>query len=322
MAQIAPHQVVAITYDQLWPFEFGIAAEIFGWNRPELESGWYEFRVAGPGSPVRSIGGLSLSASHDYEIIAEADTVIIPAWRDVHETPTPDLLAGLLAAHDAGKRIVSYCTGAFVLAHAGLLGGHRATTHWRHIPLLREAFPDIDVVEDVLYVEDRNIVTSAGSSAAIDASLHVIRQDYGSAVANKVARSLITPPHRDGGQSQYIEAPYQERTGKSVAGVLDWAREQLDRPLEISEMAAFAGMSERTFLRRFREGTGTTPLKWLRRERIFRAMGLLEKTCLDVADVSDQSGFGSVETFRTAFREIAGVPPHTYRKRFEGVIQR
>ena len=204
-----------------------------------------------------------------------------------------------------------------MLAHAGLLEGKKATTHWRHLPALCEQFPGIEAVEDVLYVHDGNIITSAGSSAAIDSSLHLVRQDYGSEVANKVARSLVTPPHRDGGQSQYIEAPYQERAGKSVALVLDWAREHLDQPLTITQLAEQAGMSERTFLRRFREGTGITPLKWLRRERVFRAMSLLEKTGLDLVDISVQCGFGSVETFRTAFREIAGTSPHAYRKRFD-----
>ena len=184
---------------------------------------------------------------------------------------------------------------------------------------MKQQFPEIDLVEDVLYVDAGSIITSAGSSAAIDASLHVIRQDFGSGVANKVARSLVAPPHRDGGQSQYVEAPVQQRPGKSIAGVLDMAREQLDRPLTITCLADLAGMSERTFLRRFREGTGTTPLKWLRRERVFRAMNLLETTRLDTADIALQSGFASVETFRTAFREIAGTSPLAYRKRFEAV---
>ena len=310
------HRVVTLAYDRLWPFEFGIAAEIFGWARPELDMEWYDFRVAGPAGPLRSLGGISIATDAGYEILETADTVIIPGWR-AEERPSDDLLESLRGARARGARIVSFCTGAYVLGHAGLLDGRRATTHWRYIPGFQEAFPTCEVVEDVLYVEDEGIVTSAGSSAAIDASLHLIRRDHGSVIANKVARSLVTPPHRDGGQSQYVEAPYQERAGKSVSAVLEWARERLDSPLTIGELAEQAGMSERTFLRRFREGTGLTPLKWLRRERILRAMSLLEKTRLDITDISLQTGFGSAETFRAAFREIAGTSPHAYRKRFE-----
>ena len=314
-----PHRVVTLVYDRLWPLEFGIAAEIFGWKRPELDVDWYDFRVAAPRGANRAMGGFSISSQHGLEITQSADTIIIPGWRDVEDTPPDDMLRALTAAHARGARLVSYCTGAFVLAQAGLLDGRQATTHWNYLPRMKQQFPDIDLVEDVLYVDSGSIITSAGSSAAIDASLHVIRQDYGSGIANKVARSLVTPPHRDGGQSQYVEAPVQERPGKSIASVLDTAREQLDRPLTITCLADLAGMSERTFLRRFREGTGTTPLKWLRRERVFRAMNLLETTRLDIADIALQSGFASIETFRTAFRQIAGTSPHAYRKRFEAV---
>ncbi|WP_035578104.1 transcriptional regulator FtrA [Hyphomonas jannaschiana] len=313
------HRVVALVYDRLWPLEFGIAAEIFGWERPELGVDWYDFRVAAPPGTNRAMGGFSISSDHGLEALRDADTIIIPGWRDVADTPPDDLLDALTAAHARGARLMSYCTGAFVLAHAGLLNGRKATTHWNYLARMQQRFPQVHLVEDVLYVDDGNIITSAGSSAAIDASLHVIRQDYGSGTANKVARSLVAPPHRDGGQSQYIEAPVQERPGRSIAGVLDEVRAQLDRPLTITCLASLAGMSERTFLRRFREGTGTTPLKWLRRERVFRAMNLLETTRLDIADVASQSGFASIETFRTAFRQIAGTSPHAYRKRFEAV---
>ncbi len=314
-----PHRVVTIAYDRLWPLEFGIAAEIFGWKRPDLGVEWYDFRVAASPGANRAMGGFSISAEHGLEITEDADTIIIPGWRDVEDAPPDDLLDALTAAHARGARLVSYCTGAFVLAHAGLLNGRQATTHWNYLPRIKQQFPDVDLIADVLYVDSGSIITSAGGSAAIDASLHVIRQDYSSGIANKVARNLVAPPHRDGGQSQYVEAPVQERPGKSIAGVLDMAREQLDRPLTITCLADLAGMSERTFLRRFREGTGTTPLKWLRRERVFRAMNLLETTRLDIADIALQSGFASVETFRTAFREIAGTSPLAYRKRFEAV---
>ncbi|WP_300396711.1 helix-turn-helix domain-containing protein [Henriciella sp.] len=313
-----PHRVVTIAYDRLWPLEYGIAVEIFGWARPEIGVDWYDFDVAGPCEPVRTLGGVTLTPDHGYEIVEMADTVIVPAWRDVHEVPPKEMIEAVQAAHRRGARMVSYCTGAFVLAHAGILDGRRATTHWRDLRVLKQGFPAIDVVEDVLYVDDGDVLTSAGSSAAVDCSVHIVRRDYGTETANRLARSLVTPPHREGGQAQYIEAPYQERAGQSVAAVLDWARERLDQPLDITDMAAFSGMSDRTFLRRFKEGTGTTPLKWLRRERIMRAMTLLEKTGLGLPDIAEQCGFGSAETFRTAFRDIAGITPRAYRKRFEG----
>lgn len=312
------HRIVTVAYDRLWPLEFGIAVEIFGWSRPEIiDVAWYDHVVAGPKEPIRTLGGMTMQPALGYEALETAETVIVPAWRDIHERPPEDLLDALKAARRNGARIISFCTGAFVLAHAGLLSGRRATTHWRDLPVLKETFPDIEIVEDVLYVDEGDVITSAGSSAAVDCSLHVIRLDYGAEIANTIARSLVTPPHREGGQSQYIEAPYQVRPGQSVSATLEWARERLDQPVSITELAEHAGMSERTFLRRFREGTGVTPLKWLRRERIFRAMSLLEKTDLSLMDVSAQSGFGSVETFRTAFRDIAGTSPHAYRKRFE-----
>ncbi|MGB3625841.1 MAG: helix-turn-helix domain-containing protein [Henriciella sp.] len=312
------HRVVTVAYDRLWPLEFGIAVEIFGWARPEIiHVPWYDHVVAGPTAPIRTLGGMTMQPELGYEAMETAETVIVPAWRDIHERPPEDLLDALRKAYANGARIISFCTGAFVLAHAGLLSGRRATTHWRDLPVLKESFPDIEIVEDVLYVDEGDVITSAGSSAAVDCSLHVIRLDYGAEIANTIARSLVTPPHREGGQSQYIEAPYQVRPGQSVSATLEWARERLDQPVSITELADHAGMSERTFLRRFREGTGVTPLKWLRRERIFRAMSLLEKTDLSLNDVSVQSGFGSVETFRTAFRDIAGTSPHAYRKRFE-----
>ena len=323
MALSAPpsHRVVTLAYDRLWPFEFGIAVEIFGWARPEIGVDWYDFRVAGPASPVRILGGITLTPDHGFDIVAEADTVIVPAWRDVHERPPEDMLEAVRSAHQRGARIVSYCTGAFVLAHAGVLDGRRATTHWRDLPVLKTAFPSIEVVEDVLYVDDGDVISSAGSSAAVDCSVHIVRRDHGTVIANRLARSLVTPPHREGGQAQYIEAPYQERAGQSVSTILDWARERLAEPIDIPDLAGFAGMSDRTFLRRFKEGTGTTPLKWLRRERVMRAMTLLEKTSLGPADIADQCGFGSIETFRTAFRDIAGITPRAYRKRFEAAEQ-
>ena len=310
------HHIVVLAYDKLWAFEFGIAAEIFGWDRPDIDVPWYDFSIASARKSFRMHNGLSVQVEHGITHLDTADTIIIPGWADVQTPPDTATIEHLIAAHERGARLVSFCTGAFCLAHAGLLSGKEATTHWRYKRQFQELFPDINIVEDVLYVDNGTIITSAGGSAAIDASLYMIRQDYGADISNRVARGLVTPPHRDGGQAQYVEAPIQERPGQHVAGVLDWARERLDTAITITDLAAQSGMSERTFLRRFRDSTGTTPLKWLRRERVYRAMQLLEKTPLDVADVALQSGFGSIDNFRASFKEIAGVPPGTYRKRF------
>ena len=317
MTQQAPHCIVALAYEGLWPLEFGIAAEIFGWSRPELDTDWYDFRVVCSENVSRAVGGFTLTSPYGLDSLQDADTIIVPGWRNVGEPPPAEIQNALISAHERGARLVSYCSGAFVFAHSGLLDGRRATTHWRYLPMMRDRFPLIETQEDVLYVHDANIITSAGSSAAIDASLHVIRCDHGSAIANKIARSLVAPPHRDGGQSQYVEAPIQERPGTSIASVLDWARENLDKPLTVTELAQHAGMSDRTFLRRFRDGTGTTPLKWLRSERVFRAMSLLESTQMDTADIAHQCGFGATDTFRAVFRQVSGTSPLAYRQRFD-----
>tara|TARA_R110000868_G_scaffold58122_4_gene179506 strand:+ start:48335 stop:49330 length:996 start_codon:yes stop_codon:yes gene_type:complete len=310
------HHVVVLAYDGLCTFEFGIALEAFALPRPEFDFPWYRCSIAAIDPEIRAMGGFRVATDAGIELIDQADTIIIPGWRGADVVPPAALCDALCRAHARGCRIVTICSGVFVLAASGLLRGGRATTHWRYTDKLHAMYPDIEIVDDVLYVENNQIITSAGSSAGIDACLHVIRSDHGAQIANVVARRLVMPPHRDGGQAQYIEAPIQERPGKSIAAVLDWARERLAEPIEIGEMAAFSGLSERTFLRRFREGTGMAPLKWLRRERILRAMKLLEESTLSLSDIAQQCGFQSIETFRIAFGDIAGVPPARYRNRF------
>ena len=205
----------------------------------------------------------------------------------------------------------------FVLAAAGLLDGKRATTHWRHIPDLKRLYPDISVEEDTLYVDEGNVITSAGSAAGIDACLHLVRRDFGSKVANAVARRLVMPPHRDGGQAQYVVAPVQARPGRTIGEVMDWARARLSQRIAISAMARRARMSERTFLRRFNESTGAGPAAWLQQERMSRARELLENGTLSLADISAQCGYQSLETFRVAFRRSVGTSPAAYRARFK-----
>jgi len=227
-----------------------------------------------------------------------------------------DLAPVLVRAVERGARVLTICSGAFVLGHAGLLDGRRATTHWRYINELRERFPAVQVEDDVLYVEDGPLITSAGSAAGIDAGLHLIRQDFGTEVANRVARRLVMPAHREGGQAQYVETPVAPRPGRTLAPVLDWARARLDTPLSVDTLAARAAMSPRTFLRRFEATVGTPPHAWLQHERMARARALLEGGALPLAQVAEQCGYASGETFRAAFRRVVGVAPGAYRARF------
>jgi AraC family transcriptional activator FtrA len=312
----ARHLVVALAYDRLCTFEFGIAVELFALPRPEFDFPWYDFKVARLDKTIRATGGFRIEAHGGLGLLGKANTIVVPGWRGGEERPPERLLDALRAAHRRGARLVSLCSGAFVLAATGLLDGRRATAHWHDTALLTRLYPKIELIDDVLYVEDGRIVTSAGSSAGIDACLQVIRTDHGAKIANTVARRLVMPPHRDGGQAQYVDAPLQERPGKSIAAVLDWARQRLAEPIEIGALAKHAGLSERTFLRRFREGTGSTPLKWLRRERIGRAMKLLEEESPALTDIAEACGFESEENFRKAFSTIAGVSPGAYRRRF------
>ncbi len=311
--------MVVLTYEGLCTFEFGIAVEVFGLPRPEFDFPWYEFKVvAAETRQVRAAGGIVIEADAGLEALASARTIIIPGWRDKAEPPPQPLLEALSAAAQNGARFLTICSGVFVLAAAGLLQGRRATTHWQYIPWLKQHYPDIQVEEDVLYIDEGNIITSAGSAAGIDASIHLIRRDFGSRIANSVARRLVMPPHRDGGQSQYVEAPVMERPGRSIGEVMDWARLHLAEPVDLPRLAAHAHMSERTFLRRFQEAVGMAPVAWLQRERMYRAQELLETGNEPLADIAEQCGYQSLETFRVAFRRLVGTSPAAYRARFQG----
>ena len=313
----APGQVVVLTYDGLCTFEFGIAVEVFGLARPEFDFPWYEFQViACENKKVRAVGGVTIEADAGLEALDSARTIIIPGWRDKAERPPEKLLAALVRAEELGARFMSICSGVFVLAAAGLLRGKRATTHWSHIPYLKEKYPDIHVEEDVLYVDEGNIITSAGSAAGIDASLHLIRRDFDSKTANRVARRLVMSPHRDGGQAQYVAAPVFEHPGRSIAEVMDWARAKLADPISLRELAAQGNMSERTFLRRFNEAVGMTPVAWLQRERMSRAQELLEMSDQSLVDIAERCSYRSLETFRAAFKRVVGISPAAYRSRF------
>lgn len=312
-----PNLVAILAYDGLCTFEFGIAVEIFGLARPEFDFPWYEHAIAAVDKgPMRAMGGIQVLADGGLELLAAARTIVIPGWRDRNAPVPPALIDALRRAHDRGARLLSICSGVFVLAASGLLDGHRATTHWRYTGELAQRFPAIEVDPDVLYVDAGQLITSAGSAAGIDACLHLVTRDFGTQIANAVARRLVMSPQRTGGQAQFIPTPVSPTPRSDLSRVMQWARERLHEPLEVRDLASEAAMSERTFLRRFTEASGQTPKAWLQHERLARARELLESTHQHTEQIAQRCGYRSVESFRVAFRSVVGVPPSVYRERF------
>ena len=309
--------VVALVYDGLCAFEFSCAAEVFGLPRPEFGAGWYRFETCSPRARrVRSQYGLSIAVDGGLERLAEAGTVIVPGWQGA-DVPVPQtVIDALRAAHARGARLLSICSGVFVLAASGLLDGRRATTHWRYAEALRLRYPRIEVDPAVLYVDEGQILSSAGSAAGLDLCLHLIRRDHGPAIANQVARRLVIPPHREGGQAQFLEQPVARTESGSLSVLMDKAMRRLAEPLPISELARMATTSERTLMRRFRSATGMSPADWLTRMRVDRARQLLETTALSIDRIATQTGFGTATTLRHHFRRKLGVSPNDYRRRF------
>ena len=299
-------------------FELGVVCEAFGLDRAPPGLPAYDFAVCGEQvTPVPTTSGFAVLPGHDLSRLAEADLIIVLGAAP----PTPPPPAALVRQlHDAvarGATIASACTGAFVLAAAGLLDGHRATTHWLHAPLLASLYPQVTVEADQLYIEDGPIITSAGSAAVIDLCLHLMRREHGAEITNRIARHMVVPPHRDGGQSQYIEMPVPELdTADELAGVLQWTLLHLDQPLTVDALAARASMSPRTFARRFRQRTGATPASWVNRQRVLLAARLLERGNDTIASVSTRSGFGSPDTLRRHFTQARGITPDRYRRAF------
>ncbi|WP_166365593.1 transcriptional regulator FtrA [Pseudomonas akapageensis] len=312
-----PGLVAVLAYDGLCTFEFGISVEIFGLPRPEFDFAWYRHCiVAVDEGPMRALGGIQVTADSGLEALAEARTIIVPGWRNRDEPPPEPLLQALRAAHGRGARLLSICSGVFVLAATGLLDGKRATTHWRYTDELKARFPAIEVDPDVLYVDSGQLITSAGSAAGIDACLHLVGRDFGTHVANTVARRLVMAPQRSGGQAQFIPAPVAQAPRDDLSSVLEWARQHAGEALSVRQLAARALMSERTFLRRFSDATGMTPKAWLLHTRMARARELLETTSLNSELIAERCGFASVESFRVAFRRVVGLAPRFYRERF------
>ena len=311
--------VVAPIYDGLCTFEFAIAAEVFGLARPEMGAGWYRFASAAiePG-PLRAHGGLSVTTDGGPELLEQADLIVMAGWKGLH-APVPDELAHRLrTAWTRGARLASICSGAFVLAATGLLNGRRAATHWRYADALRQRHPAIEVDANVLYVEEQRVFTSAGSAAGIDLMLHLVRSDFGVEAAHSVARRLVMPPHRSGGQAQFIERPVPVDDANRLVGVLQQVRADLKSSWSVTDMARLAAMSPRTFLRRFAESNAQPPGQWLIAERVVEAQRLLESTKLSVERVAAEVGFGSVQALRHHFQARLGLAPRDYRRTFMG----
>ncbi|MCL2580939.1 MAG: helix-turn-helix domain-containing protein [Streptosporangiales bacterium] len=316
MIERALHRVAVLARPGVLPMEFGLVHELF-----RAVSDRYEIITcaAEPGM-IRTSGDFSIVVARGPEVLASADTVIVPATHnpDDHLLDVP-LTGPLGAAMDAirpGTRIASICTGAFVLAAAGLLDGRPATTHWKYADEFRRMFPKVKLDPSVLYTDDGDVLTSAGGASGIDLCLHLIRRDHGAAVAAGVARQNMVPPHRDGGQAQFIRQPVTGDGESSTAAVRSWMADHLDQPADLEHLARRASMSKRTFTRRFRAETGMSPLQWLNAQRLDRARWLLESTDIPVDDVAEQSGFGTGAALRLRLRETLGVSPTAYRSTF------
>ncbi|MES5820544.1 helix-turn-helix domain-containing protein [Streptomyces sp. RG80] len=295
-------------------FELSMAYEVFEARPVGVSVPWYDVALCGSGA-VR-VGRFRLEPDEGLDGLRRADTVIVPGWADVDVEPPAELVDAVRAAHEAGARVASLCTGAFVLAAAGLLDGRQATTHWAHTDILASRFPQVEVDPDVLYVDNGSVLTSAGKAAAMDLCLHLVRLDHGSAVANAVARRLVVPPHRAGGQAQFVAAPVPTRDDHPLGALLPWAIDRLDQPLTVEDLARRARMSSRHLGRHFRAATGTTPLQWLLTQRIRRAQELLETTDDSVDAIATATGMGTATTLRRHFNRTLGVPPDTYRRTF------
>ncbi|UWX95374.1 transcriptional regulator FtrA [Enterobacter mori] len=318
LRQVSPASVVVLAYDGLCTFEFGVAVEIFGLPRPEMGESWYRFAVAGVDEgELRATGGIRILADGDLSLLERADLILVPGWRGIDATVPDALCDALRRASARGCQLLSICSGVFVLAATGLLDGRKATTHWRYIEALKTRYPAIDVVEDVLYQDEGDILTSAGSAAGIDLCLHVVRRDYGMEAANRVARRLVIPPHRDGSQTQQLSRPVaQLRESQRLGQLFDFLHQHLALAHTVDSLARRVGMSQRTFLRRFQDATGTTPTRWLLNERLLRAKDYLENSKLSIDSIAEQTGFGQAATLRHHFRQHYALSPARYRKQF------
>ncbi|MEU4741591.1 helix-turn-helix domain-containing protein [Actinosynnema sp. NPDC023658] len=308
--------VAVVVVDGLAPFEFGVICEVFGLDRTDDGLPPIDFRVCGerPGEPIRTSVGASLTPVHGLDALDGADLVAVPAAK-IRDEYSPRLLDAIRQAHRAGSTLLSVCSGAFILGEAGLLDDRRCTTHWRHAADLARRFPRAEVDPDVLFVDDGDIVTSAGTAAGIDACLHLVRRELGAATTATIARRMVVAPQREGGQRQFVELPAPHQAD-SLQPLLAWLQDHLEHEHTVTSLADRVNMSERTFARRFAAETGTTPHRWLTAQRVLRARQLLEETQLTVEDVAHRSGFGTAALLRHHFTSVVGVPPKDYRRSF------
>lgn len=303
--------------DGVAPFELGVVCEAFGIDRTDDGVPLLDFAVCSPGAAaVRTSAGFSVTPDHDLDRAASADLVCVPAVYAAADAVPPEIVAALRAAHARGARLLSVCSGSFVLGRAGLLDGVRCTSHWKHTDRMAAEFPSAEVVPEVLYVDAGQIVTSAGTAAGLDACLHIWRQEYGAAVAAAVARRMVVPPQREGGQAQYVARPVVEHRADTLAPLLAWASEHLADDLGVEQLARQAHLSPRTFARRFRDETGTTPHAWITSQRLAEAERLLETSDLSVEQVAHAVGMGNAATLRHQFQRSRGVSPQSYRRTF------
>ncbi|WP_112467145.1 helix-turn-helix domain-containing protein [Streptomyces triticisoli] len=313
--------VAAVLLDGVHPFELSVVCEVFGLDRSDEGLPVYDFAVASAegGTLNTHVPGLTVSTPYGLERLEEADLIAVPASdANVSRDYPPALLDALNRAVERGARVLSVCSGVFVLGAAGLLDGRRCAVHWRHADELARRFPRVVVEPDVLYVDEDPVITSAGTAAGIDACLHIVRKEQGPEVANRIARRMVVPPHRDGGQAQYIERPLPKSPCDTVGEVLVWMEEHLGQEVTVEQLAARAHMSPRTFARRFQQETGTTPYRWILRQRVLLAQELLEATDETMDVIADRTGFGTAAALRHQFVRALGTTPNSYRRAFRG----
>ncbi|WP_295935145.1 helix-turn-helix domain-containing protein [uncultured Xanthomonas sp.] len=314
---MSPHRLAVVAFDRISPFHLAVPCQVFE-ARPDTDLPAFDLRVcaAEPGL-LRTDAGFAIQVQHGLEALDDADTVIVPSWRDAAEPAPAALCQALRRAHAAGAQVVGLCLGTFVLADAGLLDGRPATTHWAALARFAQRHPQVRLQPDVLYVDDGDVLTSAGTVAGIDCCLHLVRRRHGADVANRIARRLVVAPHRQGGQAQYVEQPLPaSRRDAQLGPTLDWMLQRLDQPLRLDALAAHARMSRRSFTRQFRQVTGTTVVQWLAHQRLVRAQQLLERTDLPLERIAADCGFGSAGALRLQFTRDLGLPPSAYRRGF------
>ena len=309
--------VAALAYDQLCTFEFGCVVEVFALARPELEVDWYRFAVcSSERGQVRAAGGVKVEAPYTLALLDRADIIIIPGWRDPDEVPPEPLLRKIRAAYARGARLCSICSGVFVLAWAGVLDGKTVTTHWRLTDRLAANFPLVQVEPNSLYIDEGQILTSAGSASGLDMMLHLVRKDHGARVANLVAQRLIIAPHRDGGQAQFVPRPIAGDEMGRLSELMAYVRANPAQAHTVESLAQRAAMSPRTLQRQFQEATGLSPYDWVIRERVLVAKDMLERSELTLVAIGERAGFGSEESFRRHFRRMTRTSPTAYRRSF------